>query len=110
VLIKDEFLVDINSFSDKYIKSTTGKKNVLLGGFLLVFGTYIIFDRFIQPVLWQFRHTSPLMNAFIQNFPTLFIAVAIIMLGLRLVKPKTTEIEDLREEYKEFGKNTNDKE
>jgi hypothetical protein len=109
VLIEDSSIVDFNMLSDKYHKASSGNNNVILGAFFVVFGVYIVFNKVVQPVLREFVEFSPLLERMINNLPTLFIAFAIIILGLRLVNNKKSEIEDLRDDYKEFGKNNDNR-
>lgn len=109
VLVEDSFIIDFNMLSDKYHKASSGKNNVVLGVFFVVFGVYVVFEKVIQPVLREFVEFSPLFERMINNLPTLLIAFAIIILGLRLINNKSSEIEDLREDYKEFGKNNDNR-
>lgn len=108
-LIKDEFIIDFNTLTDKYHKASSGKNNVLLGGFLTVFGVYIIFEKMIQPVLWELGEYNPVLDRFVRNVPTLFVAFAIVLLGLKLINSNKSDIEDLRGDYKEFDNNNEPK-
>jgi len=101
VLIEDQFLMDFDTLT----KISSSKNNIVLGAFLMILGVYIIFHKMIQPMLWELQEYSPVLHRLLDNLPTLFIAFGIVILGLRLINGRKAEIEDLREDYKEFKGN-----
>ncbi len=87
------------------IKDSVAKKPTWIGGGLILLGLWILFDSFINPLLYHLAKTMGIDSWYYtrlyEQIPTLALAVVIIYLGFRLAFGKnqhpTNEVQDFEE-------------
>lgn len=91
---EDDYLVHIES--DVQLKKLMEKSHTLVGWVLVVLGVYVLYDSFLMSwlrnLLWRFQNSTGLqaVYGFCKNLPTLAVCVALIGVGVWLVRgPKT---------------------
>lgn len=89
---KDDYFFDIDK---SLLKSFIEKNNLIVGGVFIFLGIYMLYSNLLLPVLGRILDSISYDMWWIWNIlnsvPTLFIAVVIIYIGLRLVRgPRQT--------------------
>lgn len=98
IIFEDELIRDGHKFHTK-------KLGTILGFALIFIGAYSIFDGFVMTIFWDISDYIPALRSVIRNIPSLVLSVIIVFVGLYLVKNRTKDIEDIRDDdYTEFGK------
>lgn len=101
----DDFLFHLSSNGD--LEQLLKKRHKFIGAALIFIGGYTILDRAFMRWLWQISDVFPselqdLISSVIRSVPTLAVSIAIIYVGMKLVKGPTAkkEISDDYTEYK----------
>lgn len=101
---KDSYLVQ-NEWIEG-IKNTISKKPVWIGSGLILLGAWILFDTFINPLIYHLMTISGINHWYYinlyNNIPTMVFAVIIIYFGFKLAFGKdTTHTKDIQD-FEEF--------
>ncbi len=64
------------------------KRHAILGGVLIFVGVATLFQTFMRPYIYLFEDTLPSLYVLLRNIPTLIVALAIIILGVMLLRGK----------------------
>lgn len=108
-LIQDEFLFGLDSPASGKWKNLLQKRHVFVGVLFILGGAYLLFENLVRPLLWQFFENSVFRGIF-RSIPTIVVAVAIICLGVYLVKGDARKRLDSKEDdYVEYNGGSNDK-
>ena len=107
--LDDKFCADLlckTKFSKGWIQTLKSKHSLLAGGGLIVIGIYLLFSTLVHPVLrtildW-YGIDLWLLERLIRSIPTLVISIAIIALGIHLVRGKKTPYSEKDEDFVEF--------
>lgn len=92
---EDDYLVHIES--DVQLKKLMSKSHTLVGWVLVVMGVYMLYDSFLMSwlrnLLWRFKDSTGLqaVYGFFKNLPTLAVCVALIVVGVSLVRGPKAE-------------------
>ncbi len=111
----DDYMIHIES--DVQLKKLLSKSHTLVGWVLVALGVYVLYDSFLMSMLRNlyWRYESVVFGTvyrFCENLPTLFLCIALIGVGIRLVRgPKSGKkpeddvcyYEHTLEEHKEDG-------
>ncbi len=77
------------------------KRHVWIGAICIFFGLYMLFDGLVRPYLYQISDRLPWIYHLINRLPTLVVALAIVALGVYLVRGGKKK-EQPEEDYQEF--------
>lgn len=104
--IDDRFAFGLNDFLKRDRHNVLAKRHVWIGAICIFFGLYMLFDSVVRPYLYQISERLPWLYNLIYRLPTLVVAVAIVALGVYLVRGgKKTETRP-EEDYQEFTGNS----
>ncbi|WP_101911539.1 hypothetical protein [Marasmitruncus massiliensis] len=105
--IDDAFKLELlfgSMSSKKWLKTLNGKSSLFAGSGLIVIGIYLLFSNLIRPIIdtiFDAYGIDPwLFHYIIRSIPTLIISIAIIVLGIHLVRGKKTPSSE--EDFVEF--------
>lgn len=80
------------------------KRHAIVGGVCIFIGLAMLFEAFVKPYINTIQDTIPSLYVFVRNLPTLIVAIAVILLGVLLIKgkkdaaiPATTPDDDITE-------------
>ncbi len=100
-LPQDDFLFHLDSINAPELVKFFQRRHLLAGVLLVLVGIYILLHTFVVPLFYFTFHIDlyPLFDA----LPTLLVAVAIILLGVHLIRSTVSHkaIEDDYQEYRE---------
>lgn len=81
-----------NQFYKGWFDGLKQKHSLLAGGALILIGIYLLFSNIVHPILREIFEIYGidfwLFNYMIRTIPSLFISIAIIVLGIHLVRGK----------------------
>lgn len=81
-------------FNKGWLDALKQKHSLLAGAGLIMVGIYLLFSNFVLPILREIFEIYGidfwLFSYMIRTIPTLFVAIAIIVLGIHLVRGKKT--------------------
>lgn len=101
---EEKFLRDLEKIAGQNWKCIFSKKRTLVGCILVFFGLYMLFQNLVMPILYEIEimHVAPWLYRIIYNVPTLFVAIGIIWLGMRLVKGSEVSSEPKEKDFVEY--------
>ena len=80
------FFMDIEHVFSQDMGSLFQKSHLFFGIILVLAGVYLLIGRVFNGLIWQLDEYLPGLHGAFHNFPTLLIAIFIIVWGIRLVK------------------------
>lgn len=80
------FMMGIYQISSGDTKSVLRKGHAFLGIICILLGIYILFDNVFREMIWHLEDYFPVVYTVFRKFPTLLIAIFIIVWGVKLVK------------------------
>ena len=83
--MQDKFLFRLDDLLGGSWFTTVRQRHGLVGGILIATGVYLLYNSFIRELLWQLEPYFPYIDRIINAIPTCVVALAIIVLGIRLV-------------------------
>lgn len=105
-------------FQDDYVPSSAwlaqhkldgllkGGRGARIGGWVLIgIGVIVLYNSFLSSFYYQLLNTLPFLAYFLDRLPQLIIAVAVILLGIRMLKGRGQPPAD--DDMKPFGGNQN---
>ena len=109
----DKFILGADGILEKDWSSIFSKRHGLFGGILILIGAYLLYDNFIASFIENYISNIDWLDNTVNHFPTLVIAVAIIALGVHLIKGNNEKISaqkllTQKDDLKEFGGEKND--
>ena len=84
-MVQDDFLFGLSAPSSGKWKTLLQKRHILIGVICILGGFYLLINNFVRPLLWEFFDYSVVRSIF-NGIPTILVGVAIICLGIYLVK------------------------
>lgn len=81
-----DFMMGLYQITSGDTKSLLKKGHAFLGVICVLLGIYILFDNVFRDLLWSLDNYLPGFRGIFHKFPTLLIAVFIIVWGVRLVR------------------------
>ena len=91
--LNEQFSFGISSGRKDSIAKLLQKRHLLIGSGLIILGVYAIFENLLRPILTEFLDIR-WVNHLFYDLPTLLVSVAIIALGVYLVRGKKEKRED----------------
>ncbi len=104
----DQMFSGMGSFFDGPLKSVLEKRHKIIGIALIALGGYALFDNFISPHLYSLRDLIPSLYSILCNLPTLLVSVAIIILGIYLLKGKKVPAAPAEDDLTQYGGESNE--
>lgn len=87
-----DFMMGLYQMASGDTKNVLKKGHAFLGVIFVLLGLYLLFDNVFRDLLWSLDSYLPGFRGIFHKFPTLLIAIFIIVWGIRLVKgEKPTE-------------------
>lgn len=100
--LDDIFVQKLGQMFRTDFKEVLSRRHVLFGVILIFFGAYAIFSRFIEPIFGLLYDTAPWAYRFVRGIPTLVVALAVIALGVWLVRGKRAQPILPERDYQEY--------
>lgn len=99
--LEDNMLFDLDTWTAAQFKDMVQKRHLLIGGGCIFIGLYMLYDgilmRHLGGLLYEYL---PWVMSLLRSLPTLLAALAIIFVGIRLIKGKSPV--KTEEDYTEY--------
>ena len=99
----DRMFSGTDGFFEGRLKSVFEKRHKIIGIVLIAFGGYALFDNFVSPFLYDLRDLVPSLYTLLRNLPTLLVSIAIIVLGVYLLRGKKEPAPLAEEDLTQYG-------
>ncbi len=80
------FFTDIDHMFSSDMSGILEKSHLFLGAILVLAGIYLLFNNVFGNLIWRLDDYLPGLHGIFHKFPTLLVAIFIIVWGIRLVK------------------------
>ena len=100
--LDDIFVQKMGRMLHTDFRALLSRRHVLFGVILIFVGAYAIFSRFVEPFLSLLYETAPWLYRLVRSFPTLVVSLAVIALGVCLVRGKRTQNVLPDHDYQEY--------
>ncbi len=92
----------MNGFWEGRLKSIFARRHKIIGISLIALGGYALFDSFVSPHIYSLRELMPPLYTMLRNLPTLIVSIAIIILGIYLLKGKKEQVPAAEEDLTQY--------
>lgn len=104
----DRLFSGVNGLFEGRFKAVFEKRHKIIGVALIALGCYALFDNFVSPYIYELQKTVPALFTLLHNLPTLIVSIAIIILGIYLLRGKKEPAPLAEEDLTQYGGGSNE--